>query len=182
MKAHWTTRDRGAFLFKVLDDFTVQLEKKMDSLNMTRGKLAKRLNVSKGRVSQVMNNPGNISLRVAITYARSLGMKVALIAYEDGDPKNLKGPINAEIFANCWDKCGKPRDNWEMASFQQLLPADAEGHLLPEEAGLPDIFISRRRTLIMVEETTFSGSMTTHGPNANRCALPFESKPIAQEA
>jgi transcriptional regulator with XRE-family HTH domain len=118
MKAHWTTGNDKAFLFKIVDDFIMQIEKKMEALNISQGKLAKKLRVSKGRVSQVMSNPGNVSLLTVIKYSRSLGMKVALIAYEDNDPKNIKGPINSEVFMSCWEKCYKPRDLWDMKSLQ----------------------------------------------------------------
>jgi hypothetical protein len=47
-------------------------------------------------------------------YARALGMKVSIVAYDDHDPENKKGPINSEIFKMCWEQLGKPRDFWAM--------------------------------------------------------------------
>lgn len=112
MKTHWTERSIKDYLFKVAADFITQLEEKMKLLGITQGNLAKRLSVSKGRISQIVNNPGNISLLTIIEYARTLGMKVAIVAYDDNDPKNKKGPINSEIFKICWEKYGKPHDFW----------------------------------------------------------------------
>ncbi len=113
MKTHWTARSNKAFLYRVVSDFIGQLEKKLEKENLSREKLAKKLNISKGRVSQVLNNPGNVSLLTVIKFARILGMKVSVIAYEDDDPKNVKGPINPEVFEGCWTKCDKPHDFWQ---------------------------------------------------------------------
>jgi transcriptional regulator with XRE-family HTH domain len=112
MKTHWTERSIKDYLFKIAADFITQLEEKMKLLGITQGNLAKKLNVSKGRVSQVVNNPGNIGLFMIIKYARALGMKVAIVAYDDNDPENKKGPVNSEIFNLCWERYGKPHDFW----------------------------------------------------------------------
>jgi hypothetical protein len=72
--------------------------------------IASKLNVSPGRVSQVLNNPGNLTIARTVEYTRALGMKVALIAYDDGDSENDKGPVNAEVFTQCWRRMGCPRD------------------------------------------------------------------------
>jgi transcriptional regulator with XRE-family HTH domain len=116
MKNHWTERSINDFLFSIASDFIGQLEKKMEEKNMSQDKVAKKLGVTKGRVSQIFNNPGdNISIKKIIEYARAFGMKVSIVAYEDDDPKNKKGPINSEIFKTCWEKLNKPRDFWAVA-------------------------------------------------------------------
>ena len=84
------------------------------SLPISQDELAKRLGVTKGRVSQLINHPGNISLAKMIEYAKALGMKVSIVAYEDNDSENKKGPIDSEIFRICWEQLGKPRDFWAM--------------------------------------------------------------------
>jgi transcriptional regulator with XRE-family HTH domain len=112
VKAHWTERGIKDYLFRIAADFVAQLERKLEAENITQDELAKRLKITKGRVSQVLNHPGNISLANIVTYARALGMKMSIVAYEDSDPGNVKGPINAEIFRICWEKAGKPRDFW----------------------------------------------------------------------
>jgi transcriptional regulator with XRE-family HTH domain len=112
MKAHWTARSVKDYLFRIAADFIAQLENKMESLNISQDELAKKLGVTKGRVSQLINHPGNISLAKMIEYAKALGMKVSIVAYEDNDPENKKGPIDSEIFRLCWENSGKPRDFW----------------------------------------------------------------------
>ena len=112
MKAHWTARSVKDYLFRIAADFIAQLENKMESLNISQDELAQKIGVTKGRVSQLINHPGNISLAKMIEYAKALGMKVSIVAYEDNDPENKKGPIDSEIFRICWEKAGKPRDFW----------------------------------------------------------------------
>lgn len=114
MKNHWTARSVTDYLFRIAADFIAQLENKMESLPISQDELAKKLGVTKGRVSQWINHPGNISLGKMIEYAKALGMKVSVVAYEDDDPENKKGPIDSEIFKICWEKSGKPRDFWNL--------------------------------------------------------------------
>jgi transcriptional regulator with XRE-family HTH domain len=97
-----------------------QLETAMNG--RTRAELAATLGVSEGRVSQVFNNPGNLTLRNVIEYARALGQKVAIVAYDDGDRRNENGPINSEIFTTCWQRAGKPVDFFEMARVGDVTP------------------------------------------------------------
>lgn len=107
---HWTNNSVDDFVSRIGFDFVTQLEKKMESLSISRGELATRLGVSSGRVSQIFNNPRNMTLRTIIKCARILGMKVSVVAYDDGDPLNENGPIDSEIFARCWEESGKPKD------------------------------------------------------------------------
>ena len=58
----------------------------------------------------MLNNPGNLTLRKMIQYARAMGKKVAIIAYDDNDPQNMKGLVNAQVFERCWERAGKPVD------------------------------------------------------------------------
>ena len=116
MKPHWTERSNKDFLFRIAADFITQLEDKMESIPISQDEFAKRLDVTKGRVSQVLNNPGNITLSKIIKYSRALGLKVSIVAYEDNDPNNERGPINSEVFNLCWEELGKPIDFW---AFQE---------------------------------------------------------------
>lgn len=111
---HWTESTYKDFLYRIADDFIVQIEDKMESLDISQDELAQMLGVTKGRVSQILNNPGNMKLGNIVKYARTLGMKVSIVAYEDQDPDNINGPINAEIFKICWEKYGSPKDFWEI--------------------------------------------------------------------
>lgn len=112
---HWTERSIDDFQYRIATDFVSQLSKRMETPpKISQKKLAVILSVSGGRVSQVFNDPGNLSLKSIIRYARALGMKVAVVAYDDSDPSNERGPINSEIFQRCWSHCGNPRDFFEL--------------------------------------------------------------------
>jgi transcriptional regulator with XRE-family HTH domain len=110
MNTHWTGRSIEDFVYRISSDFALQIENKMDEEGVTQSSLADTLGVTDGRVSQVLRNPGNLTLKKMVQYARSLGMKVSVVAYEDGDPQNENGPINSQIFSTCWTKAGKPTD------------------------------------------------------------------------
>src|SRR5258705_6111448 len=115
MATHWTERNVEDFVHRISFDFITQVAKKLESSPMSRAELANKLGVSKGRISQILNKPGNLTLRKAVAYARALGMKVAVVAYDDGDQGNEKGPISSEIFSICWNNQNQPRD-FETAS------------------------------------------------------------------
>jgi transcriptional regulator with XRE-family HTH domain len=107
---HWTEKSTDDFLYRIAADFIRQIETAMKSADVNQAELAKRLKVSEGRVSQVLNNPGNLTLRKIVEYVRALGRKVAIVEYNDADPGNLNGPVNSEIFAKCWYDAGMPAD------------------------------------------------------------------------
>jgi predicted XRE-type DNA-binding protein len=110
LKQHWTESSTKDFVFKIASDFVFQIEKKLEREDMNQAQLAALLHVTDGSVSQVFNNPGNFKLTRIVEYARALGMKVAIVAYEDNDPSNNKGPVNSEIFHQCWKRAGSPED------------------------------------------------------------------------
>jgi transcriptional regulator with XRE-family HTH domain len=110
LNRHWTAATTEDFLYRIAADYVSQLERIMDTSETSQAKLAERLHVSKGRVSQVLNNPGNLTLKKIVEYARALGKKVAIVAYDDDDPLNANGPVNSEIFYSCWERSGKPAD------------------------------------------------------------------------
>src|SRR5205085_8781295 len=108
LSKHWTEKSTDDFLYRIAADFTSQIEKLLGEESKTS--LAKKLGVTVGRISQVLNNPGNLRLKTMIEYARALGLKLSIIAYNDGDPENANGPIDAEIFEQCWIRAGRPID------------------------------------------------------------------------
>jgi transcriptional regulator with XRE-family HTH domain len=109
-KQHWTERSTADFLYQIGADFIRQIETVMEKEGVNQADLAKRLKVSEGRVSQVLNNPGNLTLKKIVEYVRALGRKVAIVEYNDDDPNNQHGPVSAEIFAKCWYRAGMPTD------------------------------------------------------------------------
>jgi transcriptional regulator with XRE-family HTH domain len=131
--SHWTEKTYKDFLYRITDDFIVQLEDKMEALNISQDEFANKLGVTKGRVSQIINNPGNMTLKKIVEYARTLGMKVSVVAYDDDDADNINGPINSEVFKICWEKSGSPKDLWafekELAPEDQLDSASSQSFL-----------------------------------------------------
>jgi transcriptional regulator with XRE-family HTH domain len=109
---HWTEASPKKFAYRIASDFIEQLRQRMAKDGWTQRKLAKKLKVSAGRISQVLNNPGNLELETMIQWARCLGMKVSVIAYYDGDKLNERGPINAEVFRAVWENASRPTDMW----------------------------------------------------------------------
>jgi transcriptional regulator with XRE-family HTH domain len=115
---HWTEKSTADFLFRIGSDFVAQVEAKMESMPMKQTELAEKLGVTKGRVSQIFNNPGNLTLGMIIKCARAVGMKASVVAYDDGDKENKRGPVHSEIFRKCWEISGKPADVWSIRSAQ----------------------------------------------------------------
>jgi len=116
-------------MFAVAMDFLTELDRVMDEQGISQRDLAKRLGISEGRVSQVVNNPGNLTLRSVVEWARALEMKVALVAYDDGDRNNDRGPVFSGVFHECWKALGKPIDGWSLeaalgASSNSVMEAD----------------------------------------------------------
>ena len=116
---HWT-QNLGDFSYWVLSDFTAQIEVRMEDKGVSHSTLAEMVNVSPSRVSQVLNDPGNLTVGNVVKYTRALGMKVALVAYDDSDPDNNKGPINADVFTECWKRMGRPQDFFDLGDMTQL--------------------------------------------------------------
>jgi predicted XRE-type DNA-binding protein len=120
---HWTASSTRDFVRRITSDFVAQLEMRIEERDIEKKKIASHLGVSPGRVSQVLNNPGNLTIARTVEYTRALGMKVALIAYDDGDPENNTGPISAEVFNKCWQRMGAPRDLFSLDAPRQIQPA-----------------------------------------------------------
>ncbi|MGC2030805.1 MAG: helix-turn-helix domain-containing protein [Steroidobacteraceae bacterium] len=107
---HWTDDSTEDYLHGISSGFVRAIESAMGD-DITQGQLAERLGVSESRVSQVLNNPGNLTLRKIIEYSRALHLNVAIVAYEGRGSK--RGLVPPEIFEKCWEKLGKPHDFFE---------------------------------------------------------------------
>ena len=131
---HWTENSTKDFIYRIASDFIEQINAKLDEAEGNREELAKALGVSKGRVSQILNNPGNFTLKMIVKCARVLGLKVSIVAYEDKeDAGNRLGPIDSEIFRTCWNRMGAPRDYWTLdaqpTGFMRLNTQTAVGFI-----------------------------------------------------
>jgi hypothetical protein len=134
MNRHWTERSIADFVYRISADFVLQLEKKLDQAGLSHKAFASKAHVSEGRVSQVLNNPGNLTLTSTVQWARALNMKVAIVAYEDNDPDNKKGPISSEIFTACWRRAGSPH-NFFVLGGQCVAGRIHQLNALPDIAG-----------------------------------------------
>jgi predicted XRE-type DNA-binding protein len=113
---HYTSLNSSAYIDRITFDFVAQLEERLATVGMSQCELAKTLEVSESAVSQVLNRSRtNFSLKTMVQYAHALGMKVAIVAYDDGDPSNNNGPVGSDIFSRSWNALGKPRDSWAIA-------------------------------------------------------------------
>jgi len=121
---HWTNRSEDDFLHAIASDFVAQIETRMEDENLERKDLATKAYVSPGRVSQVLNDPSSLSLRSVVKYTRALNMKVAIVTYDDRDPANEVGPIDAGVFASAWQRAGCPRDLFEVRGFPNETAVD----------------------------------------------------------
>jgi transcriptional regulator with XRE-family HTH domain len=130
MKPHWTESSTADFVYRIASDFIMQLEKRLELQPMSQKELADKLNVTIGRVSQVFNNPGNLTLRNFVQYSRALGMKVAVVAYDDDDLQNQSGPVNSDIFTKCWERAGRPHDFFDLAASARPVVQFAGGYAL----------------------------------------------------
>ncbi|MEO5936731.1 MAG: helix-turn-helix transcriptional regulator [Terriglobales bacterium] len=108
---HWTQESTADFSYHIALDFFTQLQDRLTKTPVKQKAFAERLGVSAGRISQIFNDPpSNPKLESLVKYARAFGLKVSVVAYDDGDADNSKGPVFSEIFAKCWEKLGSPRD------------------------------------------------------------------------
>src|SRR5690242_17677706 len=82
----------------------------MASEEMDRAELAEKLGVSKGRVSQILNDPGNLTLKNVVKYSEVLGRKVTIVTYKDKAASREQVPVSPQVFVACWEKAGRPTD------------------------------------------------------------------------
>lgn len=117
LNGNWGNRNDDDFRYQIAFDFVAQIERIMKAERISRSALATRLGVSKGRVSQFLNKPGNLKLESAVQYVRALNRKVAIVTYDDSDPTNANGPIPPDVFVTCWKRAGNPADMFSAEGF-----------------------------------------------------------------
>jgi transcriptional regulator with XRE-family HTH domain len=173
---HWGNRDSDDFLYQIAFDFVAHLSNIMESEGIGRAELAQKLGVSKGRVSQILNNPGNLTLKLVVEYARAIGYKVAIVTYDDGGNDN-NGPVNPQIFTSCWEKLGRPTDFFQagMAVASTGDPVDESYarnvRLERLENALaavlqPETARTRKEQMLTVRELKPQGAQTNAGTDA----------------
>lgn len=133
---HWTAESSDNFRYYVAFDFIAELERAMDTKGLLQKDFATLVGVSEGRVSQVFNNPGNLTLRSIVDWTRHLGKKVSVVIYDDHDSEGGLGPVPSDVFRICWEVSGEPRNHGELAAYR--LEAIAYGGDTPASRPSPE--------------------------------------------
>jgi hypothetical protein len=108
---HWTQESAKDLAYHLSLDFFTQLQDRFEESELMQKEFAQKVQRSPGRVSQIFNSPPpNPKVDSVVRYAQALGLKVSIVAYDDEDGPNDKGPIFSGVFAKCWEVMGKPRD------------------------------------------------------------------------
>ena len=89
MNKHWTTESTEDFLYNIGADYVDTLSEHLEANAISRREFASRLSVSEGRVSQIFNAPGNLTLDTMASWARACGLKFGVVAYDDGDREGV---------------------------------------------------------------------------------------------
>lgn len=112
---HWTQKTAADFAYNLSLDLFTQLQERLENTPISRKEYAERLDVDISRISQIFNDPPeNPKLESLVKYARALGLKISVVAYDDGDPDNTLGPVYSGIFETCWKRVGAPRDFFQI--------------------------------------------------------------------
>ena len=119
MEKHWTEESSRKFSYRITADFFDEIQEKLEELGLSQMDLAVRMGVSESQVSEIFDNPLNLTIDLIIRSARAVGLKVAIMAYNDGDSENVQGPIYPEVFLQCWKRYSKPKDFDELKEALQ---------------------------------------------------------------
>lgn len=119
---HWTQESAKDFAYHLSLDFFTQLQDRFEQSELLRKEFAEKVGLSAGRISQIFNSPPeNPKIDSLVRYALALGLKVSIVAYDDNDPTNDKGPVFSGVIAKCWEQMGRPRDLSAFTPDTQLM-------------------------------------------------------------
>jgi len=131
------TADPVGFRSHLALDCMDQVQRVMAESGITQRALAQQLGITEGRVSQLLNSPGNLTLDKLVQMAFAVDRKLGILLYDDDDRKHEKGPVFGEVFRRTWELAGKPRTGWDLEELGNDFEAlglsrkDASGE--PEE-------------------------------------------------
>lgn len=114
---HWTQNSVEDYEYRIASDFVELIYEVMETRGISQELLASRLGKTAGRISQIFNNPGNLTLRTMCELSASLGLSLSVVPYED-DLSITYGPVDAALFRDAWEFCGKPRTKFDMDRMQ----------------------------------------------------------------
>jgi transcriptional regulator with XRE-family HTH domain len=113
-KRHWTTASSADYRHAIAANFVSQIENWLDKFKWSQATFAQKLGVTEGRVSQILSNPGNITLNSIVQWSQVVQLSVSIVAYDDNVLEGSRGPINPEVFRRCWEILGKPDSLMEL--------------------------------------------------------------------
>lgn len=124
---HWSRKDESALVNALAMDITSIVEQALDSGALSREELRQALDVSNGRISQILSAPGNLTLRTMVRLAKVCKKDITVVPYEyQGEDK---GPIHPQVFVKAWEAAGKPSMMWELRDFIRTAPVAANWHV-----------------------------------------------------
>jgi transcriptional regulator with XRE-family HTH domain len=83
--------------------FLDEIEDRLEELGMQRKDLARKVDVTEGRISQIFRNPGNLTLKLVAKIAHAVDLKISLVPYEASQL------LHPQVFTHCWRTCGRPQ-------------------------------------------------------------------------
>jgi len=104
--------NRHDFPFFVANNFLIQIENRLSELGWSQSMLREKMEMPVGSISHIFRNPECLTFDIMIRLARTVGLKLCVVAYDDSDPE--KGPVNPEIFRMCWEKLNRPTAHWQL--------------------------------------------------------------------
>jgi len=121
---HWTEASPKDFQFRIAFDFVEQVQEVLELQGINQKQFADKLEITEGRVSQILNNPGNLTLRSIVRWSRAIGHKVGVVLYSDNDSNNERGPIDSDVFKLCWKHLGMPSNHGELCDILEQKTSD----------------------------------------------------------
>lgn len=109
---HWTGQSTNTkkYRHRIIADVIEQLRARVE----TAAPISPFLSAEIRAASNGEWPPSSLSLNRLIKLVQAAGLKLSIVAYDDGDPANERGPVNAEIFVRCWQARGRPRDFFDL--------------------------------------------------------------------
>jgi DNA-binding phage protein len=111
---HWTDEKEEYLQERIAQDFLAQIEDRLSEKKWGHVDLAKALGITEGRISQVFNDPGNLTLKTMVRMAKAVGLMVSVVAYNMKGKEREAGPVVSWMFESCWEKLGEPMAIWDL--------------------------------------------------------------------
>ena len=97
-------------LYKLSHQFTSQIKIAMDQGGLKYKDIAERMGLTPGRVSQIMHDPGNITLSTMIKLGNAVGLKTSVLLYDYNYDNLDDDHIIPSVFRACWRRLGSPKN------------------------------------------------------------------------